>query len=52
MERIWKKRDQDLSRVLQNTAGFYGDLQGIIGGQLPTISALELPESEDDLTFL
>jgi hypothetical protein len=28
--------------VVKNTAGLYGDMQGIIGGQIPAIPALEL----------
>lgn len=31
MESQWKAREKLLDRVLINTAGFYGDLQGIIG---------------------
>lgn len=36
------KREQQLEQLLLNTAGFYGDMQGIIGGALPTIPQLEL----------
>lgn len=43
-ERIWKKREQEIERVITNTAGMYGDLQGMIGASLPTMSSLELPE--------
>lgn len=46
MERIWRKRSQEIERVIQNTAGLYGDLQGIVGASLPTIQALELPDGE------
>lgn len=42
MERIWRKRGQEIERVIENTAGLYGDLQGIIGHSLPTIQSLEL----------
>ena len=55
MERIWKQREKEIERVIKNTAGLYGDMQGIIGGQIPAIPALELdhdsarqlPESPD-----
>ena len=43
MEKIWSKREQQIMRVLKNTSGLYGDLQGIIGGVLQPISRLELP---------
>ena len=34
-----------MERVINNTVGLYGDMQGVIGGQIPTIDAHEL-ESE------
>jgi hypothetical protein len=56
MERHWKQREKQIHRVVKNTVGLYGDMQGIIGGQIPTIPALELdgdeakqlPESTED----
>ncbi len=45
MEKNWKEREKQIERVIKNTVGLYGDMQGIIGGQIPTIDALEL-ESE------
>jgi len=42
MEKHWKQREKEIERVVKNTAGLYGDMQGIIGGQIPTIPALEL----------
>jgi len=49
MQRIWAKREQEISKVMLNTTGMYGDLQGIIGEKiLPTVEALELPEGDDD----
>lgn len=36
------KREKQLEQLLLTTAGFYGDMQGIIGGALPTIPQLEL----------
>lgn len=44
MERVWAKRRKQLDRVIQSTAGMYGDLQGIVGQKaLPTVKHLELP---------
>jgi hypothetical protein len=44
MERHWKQREKEIERVIKNTVGLYGDMQGIIGGQIPAIPALELDE--------
>jgi len=44
MERHWKQREKQIERVVKNTVGLYGDMQGIIGGQIPAIPALELDD--------
>jgi hypothetical protein len=45
MEKIWRKREAQLGRVLTGTSGLYGSLQGIVGSAaLPEIKALELGE--------
>ena len=46
MERHWKQREKEIERVVKNTVGLYGDMQGIIGGQIPAIPALELDETD------
>lgn len=43
MSRIWAKREKQLERASLNTAGMYGDLQGIIGASLPAIAGLSVP---------
>jgi hypothetical protein len=40
-ERRWSKREKQIQRVITNTSGMYGDLQGLIGSSLRTIAALE-----------
>lgn len=45
MEKIWAKRDAQIDRVIKNTAGMYGELQGIIGSALPEVKILALPEN-------
>lgn len=42
MTRIWSKREKQISRIISNTAGMYGDVQGIVGASLPQIETLEL----------
>jgi hypothetical protein len=44
MNRIWQNREKELERVIHNTSGLYGDMQGMIS--IPTIQALELPGEE------
>jgi hypothetical protein len=44
LQRLWSKREKEIEKVLLTTSSLYGDLQGIIGGSLPTIEHLELPE--------
>jgi hypothetical protein len=46
MQRIWSKREKQIERALMNTAGMYGDLQGIIGASLPVIEGLATPRLE------
>ena len=46
MEKQWKEREKQIERVIKNTVGLYGDMQGIIGGQIPTIPGLELDDSK------
>lgn len=48
MEKIWNKREKEIDRVIKNTTGFYGDLEGIMGAAaLPSIKALELPSGDN-----
>jgi hypothetical protein len=42
MARVWAARDKQIERIISNTAGMYGDVQGIIGASLPQIEALEM----------
>jgi len=39
----WAKREEQIDRVMQATAGMYGDLQGIAGKTIQEIAGLELP---------
>jgi len=46
MTRIWDKRAKQIERIISNTAGMYGDLEGLAGPALPSIKILELPHPE------
>ncbi|MBI2017575.1 DUF2130 domain-containing protein [Candidatus Daviesbacteria bacterium] len=39
--RVWAKREKQIQKVIDNTVGMYGDLQGLMGASLPEIKALE-----------
>lgn len=52
MEKIWNRREKEIDRVIKNTTGFYGDLEGIMGTSLPVIKALELPPGENEVETL
>ena len=49
MNKIWSKREKQIERVILNTSGMYGDMQGIIGASLPEIKSLELETSVDEI---
>jgi hypothetical protein len=42
MMRLWSKREEQLRGVLDSTAGFYGDLQGIAGRAMQEIESLDV----------
>ena len=48
MARIWKQRDKQIDKVLENTIGMYGSIKGIAGNAIGNVKALELPYSEDE----
>ena len=47
-ERRWAKRDKQIQRVIANTSGMYGDLQGLIGTSLQAIPALMASTAENE----
>ena len=40
-EKIWSEREKQIQKVIKNTVGIYGDLNGVV--QLQKIESLELP---------
>ncbi len=48
MNKIWSRREKQIERVMNNTTGMYGDMQGIIGSTLPEIKTLELGEGIEE----
>jgi len=43
----WAKREEQIERVMQSTAGMYGDLQGIAGKTIQEIEGLEIKVLEE-----
>lgn len=48
MNKLWARREKEIERVVLNTSGMYGDLQGIVGASLQTIPSLELLPGDTD----
>ena len=46
MQKIWASREKQIERIISNTAGMHGDLEGLAGSVLPRIKILELPSGE------
>jgi hypothetical protein len=40
----WAQREKQIERIIDNTAGMYGDLQGLIGASMQSLPALEAGE--------
>ena len=48
MARIWKQREKQLEKVLDNTIGMYGSIKGIAGNAIGNVKALELEYISDE----
>lgn len=42
---LWAKREKQIERVIHNTIGMHGDLQGLMGASLPQITGLMIEET-------
>jgi len=47
MARMWKQREKQLEKVLDNTIGMYGSIKGIAGNAIGNVKALELEYFEE-----
>jgi len=43
LTKIWAKREKQIERAALNAIGMHGDLAGIVGGELPELTSLQLP---------
>jgi hypothetical protein len=44
IEKSWALREKQLSTMVSNMVGMYGDIQGFVGASLPKIEAMELEQ--------
>ncbi|MFH1704186.1 MAG: DUF2130 domain-containing protein [Nitrospirota bacterium] len=51
MTKNWAKREKQIEKVIMNTAGMYGNMQGIIGISLPEIKLLETGFEDESTSF-
>lgn len=47
MQKIWKQREKQIEKVLDNTINMYSSIKGIAGSAVANIKALELPYNGD-----
>ena len=47
MHKIWSQREKQIEKVIQNTAGMYGNIKGIAGNAIQTVKHLELPSDNE-----
>lgn len=52
MSRIWKQREKQIEKVMENTINMYGSVKGIAGAAIASIQALELVSPNDLLEDL
>ncbi len=47
MQRIWKEREKQIEKVIENTIDMYGSIRGIAGNAVQSIKALELGNDQN-----
>ncbi|MFV0481916.1 MAG: DUF2130 domain-containing protein [Campylobacteraceae bacterium] len=48
MGRIWKQREKQIIKVLENTTSMYDSIKGVAGNAIANIKTLELPYQDED----
>lgn len=46
----WARQEKQLRRVIDNTQGLHGDLQGVVGRSLPDITLMQLEPEEEEVS--
>jgi hypothetical protein len=50
--KLWAKREKQIQRVLDNTVGLRGELEGVMGNELPQMRQMELTDLDTDAEML
>ncbi len=48
MQRIWKEREKQINKVINNTIDMHASIRGIAGNAIQAVKALELPGTDED----
>jgi hypothetical protein len=48
MQSLWKRRDKQIEKVIDNTIDMYSSIKGIAGNAIQPISQLELPDGDEE----
>jgi hypothetical protein len=48
MQRIWKEREKQIEKVINNTIDMHASIRGIAGNAIQAVKALELPGEEKE----
>lgn len=49
MEKHWRKREEELNKVIKHTARIFGELEALAGNQLPEVKLFELPDGKEQV---
>jgi hypothetical protein len=52
MQRIWKEREKQIEKVINNTIDMHASIRGIAGNAIQAVKALELPGEEQDADLI
>jgi hypothetical protein len=48
MQRLWKMREKQIEKIINNTIDMYGSVKGIAGSSIENIPSLELPQPDEN----
>ncbi len=51
MQRLWKMREKQIEKIINNTIDMYGSVKGIAGSSIENIPSLELPQPDENEEF-
>jgi len=48
----WRRQERRIERVLNGVATFQGDLQGLVGSEIPAIAGFEMEDGDDEMAVV